>query len=121
MTNQVGTSIYEAYNENMMMAVRGHSRVTSMNQVVGELFLAGRSLMIVMLLARNTGCAHQGDHRRFSFLSQCCGWTRPCGSYCDYKMHLKNNHQGIFKKKGGGLITYKAWGEIWHRAHPVRF
>lgn len=88
-----------------MIAVKGHSRITRMSQVMRELISAGLSL--VRLLVRNTSCAHQETRDNLPFWANVVDWTSPSGSYCECKMHLNNDHRGTLKKES--LITYKAW------------
>lgn len=56
-----------------------------------------------LLMAREKNMINPFDassHRHFAIWSQCHGWTSPCGSYDDCKMHLSNSHPGTLRKHG---------------------
>ena len=56
-------------------------------------------------------------HWRFSRWSQCCGWSSPFGSYCDWKMHLSNNPQWHWKTR---FNNHKSEGYLHTQSYRVR-
>ena len=55
-------------------------------------------------------------HRYFPFWSQCCGWTSPCGSYNDCKMHVSRSLQRALRKH---LLITSPRGYTWHMKSDI--
>lgn len=64
-----------------------------------------------------TSSCGEPPHRHFPFWSHHRVWIGPCGSNCDCKTYLSNNHERTLKR----FIMYRSWRRVHAWGHTVRW